>query len=452
MMRCIAHLECLAPRPSSARAWLGAVLCLILASAWAQPRLNIEITGGTEVAQPIAIVPFGAPEAQSPPLDLAAIISDDLARTGRFRPMAARDMLDRPTRREEIDFRDWSLLGMHNLVIGRIEPAAGGYQVSFALFDVFRATELANGSLTVPASGLRQAAHRIADEIYERLTGQPGVAATRIAYVSTSGSGDSLQVSLRVADADGYNPQTIVSSGEPILSPAWSPDGRRLAYVSFENKRPAIYIQELATGRRELVASYPGINGSPAFSPDGGRLAMTLSKDGNPEIYVLDLASRALKRLTDHFAIDTEPAWSPDGQWIVFTSDRAGSPQIYRMPASGGPAERLSREGDYNARASYAPDGRSLVMVSRLSGAFRIALLDLESGTTRLLSRGELDESPSFAPNGAMVIYATIHQGRGVLATAAVAGGVSQRFSQDSGEIRDPAWSPLGFRGRLGRP
>ncbi len=451
-MRLVAPLAVLIPDYRYGRALIAALLFLGLPSLWAQPRLNIEVSGGTEMAQPIAIVPFGLSEDQSPQVDLAAIIAADLARTGRFRPLATRDLLDRPTRREEVDFRDWSLLGANNLAIGRIEPAAGGYQVSFALFDVFRATEIANGTLTSTASGLRQTAHRIADEIYERLTGQPGVASTRIAYVSSRDSSPDPEISLRVADADGSNPQTIVSAAEPILSPAWSPDGRRLAYVSFENKRPAIYIQELATGRRELVASYPGINGSPAFSPDGGRLAMTLSKDGNPEIYVLDLASGALRRLTDHFAIDTEPTWSPDGQWIAFTSDRAGTPQIYRMPANGGPAERLSREGDYNARASYAPDGRSLAMVSRVKGAFRIALLDLESGTTRLLSRGELDESPSFAPNGAMVIYATLHQGRGVLGIAAVVGGVSQRLSQESGEIRDPAWSPLALGGRALRP
>ncbi len=408
-----------------------------------EARLNIEITGGIEAAQPIAVVPFGVSEGLIPPVEIAAVVAADLARTGRFKPMPTRDMLDLPTSRDQVDLRDWSLLGMNNLVIGQVEPEGSGFRVSFSLFDVFRGDELASTSILSTGTGMRHTAHRIADIIYEKLTGQTGVAATRIAYVTATGRGDSQTVTLRVADADGYNPQTIVSSSEPIMSPAWSPDGRRLAYVSFENRRAAIYVQELSTGRRDLVASYPGINGSPAFSPDGRRLAMTLSKEGNPEIHVLNLLSRELVRLTQHFAIDTEPAWSPDGRHLIFTSDRGGSPQIYRMSASGGPAERISVEGDYNGRASYSPDGRSVVMVTRINGAFRIGVLDTERGITRLLSSGTLDESPSFAPNGSMVIYATIHGGRGVLAAASVDGGGSQRLSQDSGQVREPAWSPL---------
>lgn len=420
-----------------------ALAWLALGAGPAQARLNIEVTGGVEAAQPIAVVPFGVSEGLIPPVDIAAVISADLARTGRFRPLPTRDMLDMPSRHEEVDLRDWSLLGMNSLVIGRVETEGSGYRVSFTLYDVFRGDQLASSSLVSTKTGMRNTAHRIADLIYEKLTGQAGVAATRIAYITASGRGEGQTVTLRVADADGYDAQTIVSSGEPIMSPAWSPDGRRLAYVSFENKRTAIYIQELATGRRDLVASHPGINGSPAFSPDGRRLAMTLSKDGNPEIYVLNLVSRELARLTDHFAIDTEPAWSPDGQQIVFTSDRGGSPQIYRMSASGGPAQRISFEGDYNGRASYSPDGRSIVLVTRVSGQFRIGLVDLDRGFTRLLSNGSLDESPSFAPNGSMVIYATIHGGRGILAAASVDGGGNQRLSQDSGEVREPAWSPF---------
>ena len=332
---------------------------------------------------------------------------------------------------------------MNSLVIGRVEQEGEGYRVGYILYDVLQGKQIASASLSSTQSGLRLTAHRIADEIYEKLTGQPGVAASRIAFITSSGRGAGQTVALRVADADGYNPQTIVSSNDPIMSPAWSPDGRRLAYVSFENRRPAIFIQDLASGRRDLVASYPGINSSPAFSPDGQRLAMTLSKDGNANIYVLNLLSRELTQLTDHFAIDTEPAWSPDGSQIIFTSDRGGSPQIYRMAASGGAAERISAEGDYNGRASYAPDGKSIAMVSRVNGQFRIAVQDLQRGFTKFLSNGELDESPSFAPNGSMVIYATIAGGRGVLAAAAVEGGGNQRLSQDAGEVREPAWSPM---------
>lgn len=418
-------------------------LLLLLAATSAQARLTIEVTGGVEAAQPIAVVPFGVSEGLIPKEDVAAVIAADLARSGRFRPMPTRDMLALPSTQEEVDLQDWSLLGMNNLVIGRVEQEGTGYRVEFVLYDVFRGEQILSSSLNTTQGGLRITAHRIADQIYEKLTGQPGAAATRIAYVTSSGRGEGQTVTLRVSDADGYNPQTIVSSGDPILSPAWSPDGRRLAYVSFENRRPAIYVQDLSSGRRDLVASYPGINGSPAFSPDGQRLAMTLSKDGNPNIYVLDLLTRELTQLTDHFGIDTEPAWSPDGLDILFTSNRGGSPQIYRMSTAGGPAERVSFEGDYNARASYAPDGGSITMVSRVNGQFRIALQDLRRGYTRVLSGGSLDESPSFAPNGSMVIYATVHGGRGVLATASVDGGGNQRLSQDSGEVREPAWSPL---------
>lgn len=426
---------------------LSAVIaCSILGAlslpAPAQARLTIEVTGGVEAAQPIAVVPFGVSEGLIPKEDVATIIAADLVRTGKFRAMPTRDMLSMPSTVSEVDLRDWSLLNMNSLVIGRVEQEETGYRVSYSLFDVFGGKEIATISHSTTPGGLRPTAHRIADEIYEKLTGQPGVAATRIAYITANGRGNNQTVTLRVADADGSNSQTIVSSHEPIMSPAWSPDGRRLAYVSFENRRPAIYVQDLASGQRDLVASYPGINGSPAFSPDGQRLAMTLSKDGNANIYVLDLLSRQLTQVTDHFAIDTEPAWSPDGNDLIFTSDRGGSPQIYRTSAAGGPATRISTEGDYNARSSYSPDGKSITMVTRVNGQFRIAVQDLARGFTKLLSQGGLDESPSFSPNGSMVIYATIQNGQGVLATAAVEGGGSQRLSQDTGEVREPAWSP----------
>lgn len=420
-------------------------LLLIVSAGAAQARLTIEITGGVEGAQPIAVVPFGEREGARPNVDIANVIAADLARTGKFKPMPRREMLMTPHRADDIDFREWELLATNNLVVGEVSPgSSGGYRIDYGLFDVYGGKKLLGSSLQSSAQGLRLAAHRIADAIYEKLTGQPGVFSTRIAYVTSVGRGtDDERVTLRVSDADGFNPQTIVDSPDPIMSPAWSPDGRRLAYVSFENRQSSIYIQELASGRRDRIASYPGINGSPAFSPDGSRLAMTLSKDGNAEIYVMNLASRQLSRITDHFAIDTEPSWSPDGQTLYFTSDRGGQPQIYRVSASGGPAERVSFAGDYNAAADVAPDGRSLALITRSGGSFKVALDALGGGGRRLLSGGPLDESPSFAPNGSMVIYASQHNGRGVLAVTPIAGGASQRLTQDSGEVREPAWSPF---------
>ncbi|MBK1704059.1 Tol-Pal system beta propeller repeat protein TolB [Halochromatium glycolicum] len=424
----------------------GTFLCLLMLAAIGQAhaKLTIEVTGGAEGAQPIAIVPFGDVDGARPGVDVANVISADLTRSGRFRAMARREMLATPSRQEDVDFREWQLLGMNNLLIGEIRPAeGGGYDLSWRLFDVFSGDQLAARSLRSTERGLRHAAHRIADQVYETLTGERGVFATRLAYVTSRDRSVDSRVILRVSDSDGYNPQTIVDSAEPILSPAWSPDGKRLAYVSFENRQPSIYIQELATGRRQRVASYEGINGSPAFSPDGRRLAMTLSKDGSPDIYLMDLASGNLTQLTDHYAIDTEPAWSPDGRHLVFTSDRGGRPQIYRVAASGGPAERVTYEGEYNAAASYSPDGQYLVMVTRVGGRFRIALTDAQGGSRRLLSNGALDESPSFAPNGSMVIYASENNGRGVLSVTPIAGGAGQRLSQEVGEVREPAWSPF---------
>lgn len=441
---------CAPGQPRSLRGNRGALTLLalmvwmLLLSAPAMARLTIEITGGVEGAQPIAVVPFGEVEGARPGVAIGEVIGADLARSGRFRPMPRRMMLATPSRQEDVDLREWELLGMNNLVIGQVAPGpGGGYSIRFTLFDVFSGKTLLTNSVQASERGLRNAAHRIADAIYEKLTGEPGVFATRIAYVAASGRGSGARVALRVADADGHNPQTVVDSSEPLMSPAWAPDGQRLAYVSFEGRRTSIFIQDLASGRRERVASYPGINSAPRFSPDGRKLAMTLSKDGNPEIYVLDLDSRELTRLTEHFAIDTEPAWAPDGSHLLFTSDRGGRPQIYRVAASGGPAQRVTFTGDYNAAPSYAPDGRQIAMITRVGGAFRVAITDANGGAQRLLSAGNLDESPRFAPNGSMLIYASQTHGRGVLAVAPLTGGASQRLSQDTGEVREPAWSPL---------
>ncbi len=420
----------------------AATLLLVLVGV-ARAELTIEITRGAEGALPIAVVPFGT-QGPPPPVDVAQVIAEDLRRSGRFAPLERGDMIAFPHSGREVSFRDWRLLDVGSLVVGRVLREGTGYRVQFQLFDVFRGIQLAGYSIPTEAGRLRRTAHQIADIVYETLTGEPGAFATRIAYVTVSrGPDGASRYVLTVADADGHDPRPVLRSRQPILSPAWSPDGRRLAYVSFEGGRSKVYVQELATGRREAVAAWPGLNSAPAWSPDGRRLALTLSKDGNPEIYVLDLQSRALRRLTRHLAIDTEPAWSPDGRHIVFTSDRGGGPQLYRIPAEGGRAERLTFEGRYNARAAYAPDGRRLALVHRERGRYRIAVLDLEDRTLQLLSDGPLDESPSFAPNGSMILYATQRDGRGTLAAVSVDGRVRQRLSAPEGDTREPAWSPF---------
>lgn len=408
--------------------------------------LTIEITQGAEGALPIAVVPFGwtGPAPGAPQQDLAEIIAADLGRSGRFKPLGRADMLARPTKGEAVDFRDWRALAMENLVVGEISPnGPGGYLVRFQLFDVFRGEQVTGYSIPTTERDLRATAHHIADIVYESLTGEPGAFATRIAYVTSVGAKDgSDRVVLEIADADGYGAQTIVSSAEPLMSPAWSPDGRKLAYVSFENRKAAIWIQEVFTGQREKVASFKGINGAPSWSPDGRSLALTLSKDGNPDIFIMDLARRSIRPLTRHWGIDTEPDWSPDGKHIVFTSDRGGAPQIYRVNVSGGEAQRLTFDGDYNARASYSPDGRFLTLVTRQNGRYRIGLMDVADRNLQVLSDGRLDESPSFAPNGSMIIYATRADGRGVLSAVSTDGRVRQRLGFKAGDVREPVWSP----------
>ncbi|MCP5446335.1 MAG: Tol-Pal system beta propeller repeat protein TolB [Chromatiaceae bacterium] len=429
---------------------MNKILVLFIVLFWhfqAFAALTIEITEGAEGALPLAVVPFGwEGTGVGPSQDIAAIVSGDLSRSGRFKTLPESDMLARPHSDAEVEFRDWKVLGMENLVVGRIQPnGADGYLVRFQLFDVFKGSLLTGYSIPATEADLRATAHRIADLIYETLTGEKGAFSTRIAYVESIPAADGkTRVTLRVADADGYNPQTILNSPDPILSPAWSPDGLRLAYVSFVRGKPVIFVQEVFTGQRQQVAAYNGINGAPAWSPDGRQLAMTLSKDGNPEIYILNLATKALRRLTDHYAIDTEPAWSPDGRNIVFTSDRGGKPQIYRVPVSGGRLERLTFEGDYNARASYSPDGKSLVLVTRQGKSYRIGALQLGSGRLQVLSGGVLDESPSFAPNGNMIIYATKTRGKHELAAVSADGRVRQRLTlEGGGDVREPVWSPF---------
>lgn len=427
---------------------LALVLLLAAASGARAQGLTVDIVNGNPSAIPIAVVPFANESAGLPPdTDVAAVIAADLNRVGQFRSLERRDVVEYPAREADVKFATWRVLKQDFLVIGRLLDAeAGGYRIEFELFDVAKQQRLQGLSLTARAGDLRGAAHQIADLVYEKIIGVRGAFWTRIAYITSTGSGKNRQYALMVADSDGFNPQTVVRSREPLLSPSWSPDGRSIAYVSFERGNSSIYIQNIGTGQREVVASHKGINGAPAFSPDGSRLALTLSKSGNPEIYVMDLASRRTTQVTRHFSIDTEAQWMPDGQSLVFTSDRAGKPQLYQVPLGGGDAARLTFAGEYNAAGAVAYDGKRFAMVQGNGNVYRIAVLDRtlgNPGETRLLSPGNLDESPSFAPNGSMLIYAASEGTRGVLYAVSADGRVRQRLVLADGDVREPAWSPF---------
>jgi TolB protein len=420
------------------------LLACIVAGANAHAVLRIEITQGVSGALPIAVVPFGVEGAGSLPEDVAAVIAADLHRSGRFSPLPERDLLSRPQEASQINYRDWRVLGMDNLVIGRVRALPDGYEVRFQLFDVLRQSQLTGLTFRSDAAGLRRVAHQIADIIYETLLGEPGAFATRIAYITEVGEADgSRKYALEVADSDGHNPRPVLVSRQPLMSPAWSPDGTRLAYVSFESGAPVIYVQDVMTGAREAVSRYNGLNGAPAWSPDGRKLALVLSKDGSPNIYVLDLSSRGLQQLTRNFAINTEPLWSPDGRFLYFTSDRGGKPQIYRAAlAGGGQAERVTFAGEYNARATISPNGQHLAVVNNSGRGFNIGVMELGKGSLQVLTQSGRDESPSFAPNGSMIIYATKEGAKGFLSVVSVDGRVRQRLVFEAGEAREPVWSP----------
>lgn len=429
---------------------LFAALCLLLAPwlAAAQSQgLTIDIVGGNPAALPIAVLPMPYQgQGQPPATDVAQVIRADLDRSGQFRSLPERDWVERPVRGAEVNFATWRQLNQDYLVIGRVlDGADGAYRIEYELFDVAKQQRLLGFAVPARPNALRDVAHQIADAIYEKITGVRGAFWTRIAYVTATGTGRATRYALVVADADGFNPQTVVRSAEPLLSPAWSPDGRQLAYVSFESGNSAIYMQDLATGARQRIASFRGINGAPAFSPDGRKLALALSKGGNLDIYVMDLASRALTQLTNQLGIDTEPVWSPDGASLYFTSDRGGQPQIYRVAAGGGAATRVTFEGRYNAKASVSPDGKKLAVTQGQGNRYRIALLDMSLGGARWsnLSPGPLDEAPSFAPNGVMVLYAAREGGRGVLYAVSADGRVRQRLVLSGGDVREPAWGPF---------
>jgi TolB protein len=420
------------------------VLCGWLASGPAAAQLTLQITQGVADPIQVAIVPFGWAAAGAAPWDVAATIDSDLARSGRFAPLPRGDMLEFPHAAMEVDAANWRLLKVDYVVVGKLVAVADGrFELQYELVNALTGQRLLGQAIPSGKESLKLASHRASDAIFEKIIGMRGAFATRIAYVAADGPPQGRRFRLIVADSDGANPRVVMQSGQPIMSPAWSPDGSSLAYVSFEGGVSSVFVQQLATGQRARVSARSGINGAPAFSPDGRQLALALSRrDGNVDVYLLTLANQQLTRLTDSPAIDTEPAWSGDGKQIYFTSDRGGSPQIYRVASSGGPAQRVTFEGNYNARPRISPDGRSLAVVTLDQKAYRIAMVDLERRASRILTSGRQDESPSFAPNGAIIIYATRDGGRGVLATVSADGRVQQRLAGDTGDIREPAWSP----------
>jgi len=424
--------------------FLAALAALLFASPLAA-EITIQIDRGYDNPKKIGVVPFGVGAGVQDAENPSAIISFDLARSGQFSPTPPENMLSMPTAPKDVLFRDWRVLGVEYVVIGRTEVAANGdLAVSYYLFDVLNERQLANETFTAPPSALRDMAHLVSDAVYEKLTGIPGAFSTRIVYVLARDLGTKdVKFNLEMADADGARPRTLLESREPILSAAWSPDGKKVAYVSFEGGKPSIILQEIATGQRSKLTDFPGLNSAPAFSPDGKQLAIVLSRDGDPEIYTMNIATRELKRITRQRGIDTEPSWTADGKSLIFTSDRGGKPQIYQIELTTGMTQRLTFDGDYNARGRMLPDGKHLVFVHRNDGVFHIAVMDLQRGRLMVLTSTSLDESPSIAPNGTMLIYATQDRGRGILAVVSIDGTVKYRLPSSVGDVREPAWSPF---------
>lgn len=416
----------------------------VLVCGSAKAQLQIEITQGIDNPTPIAVVPFAWTGTGAAPEDVARIVDADLVRSGQFAPVERRDMLSFPSRGSDIYFRDWRAINSDYVLVGRVEPAPSGrVRIDWQLFDSSREQEIDAGTVEGSALEIRMLAHRVADEVYQTLTGIPGAFATRLLYVSVTRNPTGKDFyRLTLADADGARPIVLLESREPIMAPSWSPSGDEVAYVSFETSRPAIYRQNLRTGAREQLTNFTGLNNSPVWSPDGQQMAMVLSKDGNPDIYIMDLATKRLRRLTRHYAIDTEPTWMPDGQSLLFTSDRGGRPQIYRYDLASGSIRRVTFEGPFNARARVAQDGRNVALVHQRDGRFHIAVFDLVTERVTVLTSTDLDESPTIAPNGSIVLYATKRGDDSILGAVSVDGGISFSLPARTGSVQEPAWSP----------
>jgi TolB protein len=420
------------------------MLCCVAGMAVAEEK-NILVTSGSDRATPIAVVPFGLQGGSVLPEDIADIIGNDLRNSGYYSPIPRQNMISQPSQASEVIFRDWKALGAQYVMVGSIVPAGGRLQVQYALFNVATEQQVLTGSVAGSTDQLRDMAHYIADQSFEKLTGIKGAFSTRMLYVTAERfSTNNTRYTLQRSDYDGARAVTLLQSREPILSPRFAPDGKRIAYVSFEQKRPRIFIQNIDTGRREQVTNFEGLNGAPAWSPDGSRLAFVLSKDGNPDLYVMNVASRQISRVTAGPGINTEPFWGKDGNTLYFTSDRGGKPQIYKQSVGGGGAERVTFVGNYNANPKLSADEKTLVMIHRQQGFtnFKVAAQDLQRGSVKILSETSLDESPTVAPNGTMLIYATRQQGRGVLMLVSLNGRVRLPLPTAQGEVREPSWSP----------
>ncbi len=420
------------------------LITALMVSVSANAELVIEITRGAENPIKIAVVPFRVKSAGAFDVDLARLIESNLERSGQFVRVRRDTMLSLPGPDDQIFYRDWRAIDSEYTVVGSVERDNQGLLVRYKLHDVYGERVLFAERIPDSTDALRDIGHYISDKIYEALTGIKGIFSTRLLYVSAERRSEKDQTfKLILSDADGGRPRTIFQSSEPILSPSWSPDGSRVAYMSFQGKRAGIYVQTLESGDRKKVSEFPGLNSAPAFSPDGRKLVLTLSRDGNPEIYIANLRSGELERMTNHFAIDTEPSWSPDGRSIMFTSSRGGKPQLYMMNTLDKAVKRVTFDGDYNSNGAFTPDGESIVFVHRTNKRFHIARMNLKTREIRILTETDLDESPSVAPNGTMLIYATSDQERGLLGLVSMDGRVRVRLPSVSESVREPAWSPF---------
>lgn len=424
-------------------ALVGALLIWALGAGSASAELTIRITEGADSAIPVAIVPFaengGIPAGDK----ISNIVQDDLAMSGEFRTLPPEKMLSLPSQRSEVYFRDWRLLGQRYVLVGQMSRNGDRVEARYELLDVNREERILGESASASVSNMRTLAHHISDKVYEAITGVPGAFSTKLAYVTLDSANGKPRYRLQVSDVDGKRASVRLESGEPILSPAWSPDGRKLAYVSFETGKPAVYIHELDSGNRTKIADFRGLNSAPAWSRDGRSLLMTLSKDGNAEIYRMDIQSRNLKRLTSHWSIDTEGVWDHTGEGIFFTSDRSGGPQIYHKSSEAAEPRRITFGSRYNARPRPDSRGDYVYYVHQRNGGFHIARTDLSNGEETVLTRTASDESPSLAPNGRMLIYATKHSGTSVLTVISADGGAAYSLPASQGDVREPAWSPV---------